>query len=199
MTILQISDTHNQHQQLTNLPAADVIVHCGDFTDMGTEEEVLDFLNWFIELPYPNKIFVVGNHDLCLWEAVDIEDLPGNVHFLQDRECVIDGMKFYGLAYNHKESMIPDDVDVLITHEPPVMILDESDCTHWGNALLRARVFQVKPKLHLFGHVHKANGTTTANGIIFSNAAMLNHHCFHTFELIEADRIGQDSYEIVKN
>lgn len=199
MTILQISDTHNQHQQLTNLPTADVIVHCGDFTDMGTEEEVLDFLNWFIDLPYPNKIFVVGNHDLCLWEAVDIEDLPGNVHFLQDRECVIDGVKFYGLAYNHKESMIPDDVDVLITHEPPVMILDESDCTHWGNALLRARVFQVKPKLHLFGHVHKANGTTTANGIIFSNAAMLNHHCFHTFELIEADRISQDSYEIVKN
>lgn len=45
MKILQISDTHNRHQQLTNLPVADVIVHCGDFTDMGTEDEVLDFLN----------------------------------------------------------------------------------------------------------------------------------------------------------
>ncbi len=44
MRILQISDTHNKHLQLTNLPAADVIVHCGDFTDMGTEQEVLDFL-----------------------------------------------------------------------------------------------------------------------------------------------------------
>lgn len=32
MRILQISDTHNKHLQLTNLPAADVIVHCGDFT-----------------------------------------------------------------------------------------------------------------------------------------------------------------------
>ena len=51
MKILQISDTHNQHRQLTDLPAADVIVHCGDFTDNGTEEEVLNFLNWFIELP----------------------------------------------------------------------------------------------------------------------------------------------------
>ena len=47
MTILQISDTHNRHQLLTDLPAADVLVHCGDFTDMGTEQEVLDFLNWF--------------------------------------------------------------------------------------------------------------------------------------------------------
>lgn len=54
MKILQISDTHNRHQQLTNLPDADVIVHCGDFTDMGTEDEVLEFLNWFIELPYPS-------------------------------------------------------------------------------------------------------------------------------------------------
>ena len=62
MKILQISDTHNQHRQLTDLPAADVIVHCGDFTDNGTEEEVLNFLNWFVELPYPHKIFITGNH-----------------------------------------------------------------------------------------------------------------------------------------
>lgn len=50
MKILHISDTHNRHHLLTNLPMADIIVHCGDFTDMGTEKEVLDFLNWFITL-----------------------------------------------------------------------------------------------------------------------------------------------------
>ena len=82
MKILQISDTHNRHRQLTNLPEADVIVHCGDFADNGTEEEVLDFLNWYIDLPYKYKIFVTGNHDLCLWDAKDIEDLPENVFFL---------------------------------------------------------------------------------------------------------------------
>ena len=60
MKILQISDTHNKHQKLTNLPTADVIVHCGDFTEQGTEEEVLDFLNWFIELPFKHKIFITG-------------------------------------------------------------------------------------------------------------------------------------------
>lgn len=75
MTIVQISDTHNCHRQLANLPTADVLVHCGDFTDMGTEQEVLDFLNWLIELPYKHKVFVTGNHDLCLWEAADIEGL----------------------------------------------------------------------------------------------------------------------------
>jgi len=174
MKILQLSDTHNKHQQLANLPAADVIVHCGDFTDMGTEEEALNFLNWFIDLPYPHKIFVVGNHDLCLWEAVDIEDLPENVYFLQDRGCEIDGVRFFGLAYNHPENLIPNDVDVLVTHEPPVMILDESNGTHWGNALLRNRIFEVKPKYHLFGHAHDAYGTEKHDGIVFSNGASLN-------------------------
>ena len=35
--------------------AADVLVHCGDFIDMGMEEKVLDFLNWSISLPYPHN------------------------------------------------------------------------------------------------------------------------------------------------
>ena len=181
MKIIHISDTHGLHRQLHDLPEAEVIVHSGDISNNGEESEVLDFLNWYMELPYRHKVFVIGNHDICLWDADGIEDLPDNVHFLQDRGCVIDGVKFYGLAYDHAENMIPNDVDVLITHEPPVMILDESDGTHWGNAPLRTRVFQVKPKLHLFGHAHRANGITKEDGIIFSNAAMQDTCHFHSF------------------
>lgn len=174
MRILQISDTHNKHLQLTNLPAADVIVHCGDFTDMGTEQEVLDYLNWFIELPYSQKIFVVGNHDLCLWDAEVIEELPDNVHFLQDSGCEIFGIKFFGLGYNHPEKLIPDNVDVLVTHEPPMMILDESNGKHWGNQPLGERVMKVKPKYHLFGHAHESYGTEKRGEIVYSNGASLN-------------------------
>ena len=57
----------------------------GDFTDMGTEQEVLDFLNWFIELPYSQKIFVAETMTYVSWDAVTIEELPDNVHFLQDQ------------------------------------------------------------------------------------------------------------------
>ncbi len=174
LKILQISDTHNKHQLLTNLPDADVIVHCGDFTYNGTEEETLDFLNWFIDLPYPHKVFIAGNHDLCLWDADNIEDLPENVHFLQDRSCEICGLKFFGLAYNHAERQIPHDVDILVTHEPPILILDEDNGAHWGNLQLRNRVFLVKPKCHLFGHVHGAYGTEIHEGIVFSNGANLD-------------------------
>ena len=101
MKIIQFSDTHGKHHLLKNLPEGDVLVHCGDFTEDGTEDEVLDFLNWFMVLPHPHKIFVTGNHDLCLWDAENIEGLPDNVYFLQDRGITIDGVRFFGIAYNH--------------------------------------------------------------------------------------------------
>lgn len=181
MKILQISDTHNRHRQLTNLPEADVIVHCGDFADNGTEEEVLDFLNWYIDLPYKYKIFVTGNHDLCLWDAKDIEDLPENVFFLQDRGVTIEGVKFFGIAYNHSERLIPEGTDIVITHEPPIMILDESAGVHWGNAPLFKRIMEVKPRYHLFGHAHESCGTLKQDDIIFSNGAILDnfYHISH--------------------
>ena len=181
MKILQISDTHNRHRQQTNLPEADVIVHCGDFADNGTEEEVLDFLNWYIDLPYKYKIFVTGNHDLCLWDAKDIEDLPENVFFLQDRGVTIEGVKFFGIAYNHSECLIPEGTDIVITHEPPIMILDESAGTHWGNFPLFKRIIEVRPRYHLFGHAHESCGTLKQDDIIFSNGAILDdfYHISH--------------------
>lgn len=176
MKILQISDTHNRHRLLTNLPAADVIVHCGDFTDDGTPKEVLDFLNWFIDLPYKYKIFVTGNHDLCLRGAKDIEDLQDNVFFLQNRGVTIDGITFFGIAYDHSESLIPNDTDIVVTHEPPMMILDKSAGIYWGNAPLFKRIMEVKPRYHLFGHAHESYGTVKQNGIVFSNGAVLDDH-----------------------
>lgn len=144
-------------------------------------------------LPYAHKIFVTGNHDLCLWDAEDIEDLPENIHFLQDRGCEIDGIRFFGLAYNHRESLIPDNVDVLVTHEPPVMILDETVGIHWGNAPLRNRVFEVKPKYHLFGHAHECYGEVTLDGITFSNGSSLHDNYYEACNKPRIIEIEKDS------
>jgi len=176
MRILHISDTHGLHHRLGTLPPADVLVHSGDFTNMGTESEVLDFLNWLIPLPYSHKIFVVGNHDLCLWDAMAIEDLPDDIHFLQDLGVTIDGVKFFGLGYNHRENLIPDGIDVLVTHEPPIEILDKTMGTHWGNLPLKKRIDAVKPRYHLFGHAHDAYGTIEINGTTYYNGSLLNDY-----------------------
>jgi Icc-related predicted phosphoesterase len=86
----------------------------------------------------------------------------------------VDGVMFFGLGYNHSEAIIPKGTDIVITHEPPVMIQDESAGIHWGNAPLRNRIFEIKPRYHLFGHAHDGYGIIKQNGITFSNAALLN-------------------------
>ena len=174
MRIVQISDTHGKHHQLKDLPKGDVLIHCGDFTDNGTEEEVLDFLNWFEVQPYKYKIFVTGNHDLCLWDADNIEDLPDGMFFLQDRGVTIEGKSFFGIAYNHDERIIPEGLDVLVTHEPPLHIMDLTMGIDWGNLHIKEQVFKVRPRYHLFGHAHEAQGVEKHDGIVFSNGSLLN-------------------------
>lgn len=164
-----------KHHQLKDLPEGDVLIHCGDFGHQGTEDETLDFLNWFIDLPHTHKIFVTGNHDVCLWDAVGIEDLPDNVHFLQDRGLVIDGVSFFGLGFNHDVSLIPEGADIVITHEPPLQILDLSNNRHWGNSDIRIRIEEIAPRYHLFGHAHEAYGILKENSIVYSNAALTDN------------------------
>ena len=129
MKILHLSDTHGQHKNLRSLPEADVIVHSGDFTFAGSEEEAYDFMDWFCNLPYEHKVFIAGNHDMCMYGADHIGGLSKNVHYLNSNSVVIDGMKFYGIPMFMEDCMdgkldmliqnIPDDIDVLVTHMPP--------------------------------------------------------------------------------
>ena len=181
MKILHISDTHGKHQILKDLPNADVIVHTGDITEEGTEEEVKDFIEWFGNLPYKHKIFSAGNHDDCLYGA-NIEGLPDNVHYLCNDGITIDGIKFYGVPmFLHDDldgnmselfGRIPDDTDVLLTHQPPLGILDEQDGINYGDYTLFKRVMDVRPKCHLFGHLHHTEKTQEVfRRVRFSNAA----------------------------
>lgn len=181
MKILHISDTHGKHHQLKDLPEADVVVHTGDITEDGTEEEVKDFIEWFGNLPYRHKIFIAGNHDNCLYNA-NIEGLPDNVHYLCNDGITIDGIKFYGVPMFVEDDLegnfpemfgrIPDDTDVLLTHQPPLGILDEQDGINYGDYALYKRVIDIRPKCHLFGHLHHTVKTQEMfRKVRFSNAA----------------------------
>lgn len=50
----------------------------------------------------------------------------------------------------------PDDVDILITHGPPRAHLDT---LRLGCLALLGEVWRVRPRLHIFGHVHEGYGT----------------------------------------
>lgn len=188
MRILHLSDTHGCHHQLKNLPDADIVVHSGDFTMTGTEQEALDFLNWFCDLPYAHKNFICGNHDDCLYGA-NIDGLPENVHYLCNSGVDINGVRFYGVPMfmgdcitdrqQRNINKIPSDTDVLITHSPAYGILDFDDSINYGDEQLLSKVLEIKPRLHLFGHIHAQHGITTLQGITFSNGAIMNSDYIH--------------------
>lgn len=180
-TILCLSDTHNFHRRLGDLPDADVVIHCGDFTSNGTEAEALDFIEWFCDLPHRHKIFIPGNHDVCMYGA-KIDGLDTNCYFLNNSGITIDELKFYGVPFfiegfeDRYAHSIPDDTDVLITHQPPQGILDEAameDITHFGSSVLLERISAVRPAYCLFGHVHADYGTTEKDGITYVNCSAL--------------------------
>ena len=186
--ILDLSDTHGQHKNLKSLPEADVIVHSGDFTFAGSEEEAYDFMNWFCNLPYKHKIFIAGNHDMCMYGADHIDGLSRNVHYLYNNSVVIDGIKFYGIPMFMEDCMdgnldvfinnIPDDTDVLITHMPPKGTCDLANYgkgpEHRGNATLAELLKKLHPTCHLFGHEHDAYGKTIKENVIYSNACVVD-------------------------
>lgn len=132
LSILHISDTHGLHRQLPQLPDADMIVHSGDFTMAGTEQEAFDFINWFCDLPHRHKIFIAGNHDDCLY-GTELSGLDDSCHYLCNSGVNIEGIKFYGVSmfmeddmtgkYKEYLSDIPNDTDVLITHQPPAGVI----------------------------------------------------------------------------
>lgn len=182
MNILHISDTHNLHNQLQRLPEADVIVHSGDFTFAGTEKEAMDFLQWFCALPYPNKILIAGNHDDCLYGA-NIDGLPDGCYYLNGNGVTIEGVRFYGIPmfmeddingnYEKLLSSIPSDTDVLITHQPPFGLFDQSEDIHFGSKVLKKQIEKLNLKAHLFGHIHHAYGCTKEDGVVYSNASLV--------------------------
>jgi len=67
-----VSDTHKRHSDVL-LPDGDVLLHCGDFTEDGTLEELSEFNEWLGTKcsKYRRRIVIAGNHDLVLDPEVD--------------------------------------------------------------------------------------------------------------------------------
>jgi len=189
MNFTLISDTHGFHLDL-KLQPGEVLIHSGDITEYGTEDEVIDFLRWFAKQPFEYKIFIAGNHDIFLEECCTAKlkkIIPAGIVYLQNSAFEINGLNIYGspvtpyflgMAFNKRRgndikkvwSKIPENTDILITHGPPIGILDNQN----GCEELIKKVESVKPKLHLFGHIHEQHGTVEQNGTCFVNAALVN-------------------------
>ncbi|OWZ12516.1 Calcineurin-like phosphoesterase [Phytophthora megakarya] len=115
-----------------------------------------------------------------------------NCTYLENRSVVVEGVKFYGspmtspipgragafnvdrgFAEDQHWAKVPTDVDVLVTHGPPHGILDTTFTgLHVGSeTLLKETMSRIRPRFHVFGHIHEAYGATRVGQTVFVNAA----------------------------
>lgn len=117
-----------------------------------------------------------------------------HVHYLEDSGCEVAGLRFYGSPWTvrcgrdwafqaldndepgfglaGKYETMTEQIDVLITHQPPYGQGDTGNGTRVGSRMLAAKVAAVKPLVHIFGHIHTGHGVTANEETLFVNAAV---------------------------
>ncbi|KKA28927.1 hypothetical protein TD95_002487 [Thielaviopsis punctulata] len=180
ITVVCISDTHERI--IGPLPDGDILIHAGDMASSGSRAAIQKQLDWLKEQPHRYKIVVCGNHDSFFDENARLDedqgqqelDLSGLVYLqreaatldVEGRKVVVFGapdVPFLGgknnaFQYHEQDApwagLVPPETDILVTHTPPKSHMDLS----LGCPSLLQELWRVRPRLHVFGHVHWGAG-----------------------------------------
>jgi Icc-related predicted phosphoesterase len=113
--IVCISDTHGvDHSNCVHhVPDGDILIHAGDFSNTGEQEQVEDLSKMFGEVGFPHKLVIAGNHD-CTFEPAFYERSGKRFHragkydpttvraalknctYLEDEAVEVQGLNVYG-------------------------------------------------------------------------------------------------------
>lgn len=160
-----------------------------------------EFRAWLKSAPAKEIVGVAGNHDYVFENAPHLvpKDLPW--HYLKDSSIELFGYKIYGTpwqtpffgVFNAEEDKlkklyqkIPAKVDILLTHGPPYEIGDELQIykdkkpdpsiplKNVGTKELWKRIREVRPKLTITGHIHRAFGIYLVDDLVVANVSLLS-------------------------
>ena len=100
---------------IKELPKGDVLVHAGDFSNVGRPEEILHFNEFLAQFTsFKHKVVIAGNHDISfdvqaypkigpvfhghrLCDPVEVRKTLTGCTYLENSGCVIDGVRFWGV------------------------------------------------------------------------------------------------------
>lgn len=187
-----LSDTHELHREIDPFPSGDLLLFAGDFSFFGQSRTAIrDFDRWLGELPHAHKIIVLGNHDAPVApNAESARSLIRNGVVLWDEGTEAMGLRIWGaaparnnesasqqrnLGLGKQYAAIPKGLDILMTHEPPLGMLDTVPPfgQHAGSRALSDAVRRTHPRLHVFGHVHAGYGWFQSSLTTFVNASLM--------------------------
>lgn len=186
MRLAVTSDLHGHLPSPDSFGTPDLILITGDlgppapgYLDAGPHAEAFltdELAPWLATLP-ARAVGIGGNHDLIAQaNPALMRSLPWT--WLENESKTVAGLRLYGSPVTPRTPIydgwaflknpnelhahyaaIPDDTDIVLTHGPPAGILDGGfGCPH-----LAARVREVAPQLHVFGHVHTHHGSFQAD------------------------------------
>lgn len=199
MKILPLSDIHNTHAIFDYIlknykeKEYDLVTISGDVW----EGKDIRFSNVIIDFQEKIKkpiVMIQGNHDF--WNK-NIFDHHKNIHLLHNSGLELDGINFFGTPYTNKfgrwnwmlsdddlysmwNDIIPNDVDVLLSHGPPYGICDNvrqrkyghDENSKLGSFALRRIIDERQPRFVLVGHIH--SGSRKGN---IGNSEIYNVSC----------------------
>ncbi len=190
MKICAFSDIHMKEP---DLPEADLGLLAGDLTFRGTLKEYKKSMYYLQSQrkKFKDAYCTLGNHDgglfLELGHREEFERESG-WKILIDETVEVQGIKLFGSPYtpefcnwfwayerptNRWKELIPDDVQILLTHGPPFRILDLVERgENVGCYDLAHRIRQVKPKAVVFGHIHSGYGQFEEDGTRYYNVSI---------------------------
>lgn len=193
MKLVITSDTHGF---TPDLPEGDLLLHAGDLTMIGSDEEIAAADKWLgtQRHKFENTVVVPGNHDFCFdkkFRESPITELE-NATVLINRSIEVGGITIWGSPYSTEfggwafmgteEELaaiwkdIPDNTDIVVTHGPAYGIRDMTiGGTTTGSRTLENRLREVRPRYHIFGHIHEAYGITYRT-TTFINASYVDFH-----------------------
>jgi predicted phosphodiesterase len=190
MRVVLLSDTHGMLERVA-VPDGDVLIHAGDLTALGSLEEVREVGRQIAALPHLHKVVIAGNHDFAFEEepAAARAALAG-LTYLQDELAEVAGLRIWGapwqpafggwtfelprgVALRRKWNLIPPNLDILVTHGPPWGHLDLTMSGQAAGCLdLLDTLRRVRPRLHVFGHIHESHGEMDWEGTRLVNASI---------------------------
>lgn len=193
--IALLSDTHNTHWAI-DFPKVDLLIHCGDFTNLGTKEEFRDFDDWIAYLKQQKLIkeaFVVyGNHELLAKKnRTEADQILKSVDYKVEHGCASPfGIKIWGCSYipdcpgwafNMEEyqlyyiyNQIPVNFDIVVCHTPPQGILDKFLGFQKGSRSLAEVLPTKQPKIFACGHIHSGRGLKHKNKTLHINCSSVD-------------------------
>ncbi len=186
------------HGARPKLEGGDLLIVTGDLTAKDNPEEYADFCQFIYEADYKKKIVVAGNHDNFLQNIPEFFQVTGAADYLCDSGIEFQGFKIWGSPWTttfpginpkacaftvendaelvKKWCLIPQDTDILITHSPSFGNLDITKRGESvGSLFLWMTCLMIRPKIHVFSHVHESYGNVVHyNGIRLVNCSIMN-------------------------